>query len=128
MFTKFLTGFLLSIALLAGCSYPSSYTIGRHRGDALVRSVDVEIIENVSGHRYRVAGRVHAHIWRPKWLPRLKLPQDVLVTMLKREAALLGAGAVIDVKRYSRSQFEWDEEHLMGTAVILCVEGENGAL
>jgi uncharacterized protein YbjQ (UPF0145 family) len=38
---------------------------------------------------------------------------------LKKEAALLHANAIIDIKRYSRSQFEWREEHLMGTAAAL---------
>ena len=39
---------------------------------------------------------------------------------LKAEAALVRADIIFDIKRYSRSQFEWQEEHLMGTAAIIC--------
>ena len=39
---------------------------------------------------------------------------------LKVEAASLRADIIFDIKRYSRSQFEWREEHLMATAAILC--------
>jgi hypothetical protein len=39
---------------------------------------------------------------------------------------LLQAEVIFDLKRYSRSQFEWQEEHLMGTAaIILKKEGDN---
>ncbi len=45
------------------------------------------------------------------------MSQEELIEKLLIEAALLDADAIIDIKRYSRSQFEWQEEHLMGTAV-----------
>jgi hypothetical protein len=45
--------------------------------------------------------------------------QDELMEKLKKQAALLHADVIFDVRRYSRSQFEWQEEHLMGTAAVI---------
>jgi hypothetical protein len=73
----------------------------------------------------RVVGRVHAHAWAPAWLPFLLRSDELLYSDLVDEAFSLGANAVMGVQRYSRSQFEWREEHLVGTAVL---RGSEGAL
>lgn len=62
---------------------------------------------------------MHAHSIAPQWLPFLLNSQDKMQEKLKKEAALLHAEVIIDIRRYSRSQFEWQEEHLMGTAAII---------
>jgi hypothetical protein len=77
------------------------------------------IVDHANASDYQVIGRVHAHSIAPQWLPFLLNSQDKMQEKLKKEAALLHAEVIIDIRRYSRSQFEWQEEHLMGTAAII---------
>jgi hypothetical protein len=105
--------------VVTGCSSRTGYVIGGPRTGPLTRSADITIVNHADPQNYHVVGRVHAHTKAPKWLPGLLQSQDELLDALKREAALLHAEVILDIKRYSRSQFEWQEEHLMGTAAII---------
>jgi hypothetical protein len=116
---KITSGFLLMMTLVMGCSSRTGYVIGAPVNGPLTRSADITIVEHADPHKYRVVGRVHAHSRAVKWFPWLLASPDDLLDKLKREAALLHAEVIFDLKRYSRSQFEWQEEHLMGTAAIL---------
>ncbi len=110
---------LLLAAVVAGCSSHSGYVIGAPRSYSQKGPADIAIVDDARLGHYDVIGRVHAHSWAPGWLPWLLMSQDELIDKLLIEAALLDADAIIDINRYSRSQFEWQEEHLMGTAVTL---------
>jgi hypothetical protein len=116
---KITSGVLLLMTAVTGCSSCTGYVIGAPRNGPLTRSADITIVDRADPRNYRVVGRVHAHTRAVKWLPRLLLSQEELLDELKTEAALLHAEVIIDIKRYSRSQFEWQEEHLMGTAAIV---------
>ena len=74
----------------------------------------------------RVIGRVHARTRAPAWLPFLLSNGGELRDALWKEARRMGATSVVGVSRFSRSQFEWREEHLVGTAIrSLGPEAEN---
>jgi len=79
---------------------------------------EVSFIDHPDGKDVVVVGRVHVHSRAPKWLPFLLESERKMLSSLKREAADLDAEFLFDIRRYSRSQFEWREEHLMGTAGI----------
>ena len=114
---------LLLVTVVTGCSSSTGYVIGAPRNGSLTRSTDITIVDHADPRNYHVVGRVHAHSRAVNWLPWLLASQEKLLEKLKREAALLHGEVVFDIKRYSRSQFEWQEEHLMGTvAVILTKE------
>ena len=104
---------------LTGCSTSTGYAIGGSRNSPQTRPEDIIIVNHASASEYQVIGRVHAHSIAPQWLPFLLKSQDELREKLKKEAALLHAEVIINTVRYSRSQFEWQEEHLMGTAAII---------
>ena len=89
-------------------------------------AADVTVLDGGAIPHYVVIGRVHVHSMAPIWMPFLKLSEEQMLEVLKKEAAAINANAIIHIKRYSRSQFEWDEEHLMATAVILSDKGECG--
>ena len=116
---KIISRLLLMMTVVTGCSSRTGYVIGGPRSGPLTRSADIVIVDHGNPHDYHVIGRVHAHTKAPKWLPCLLQSQDELLDRLKMEAALLHAEVIFDIKRYSRSQFEWQEEHLMGTAAII---------
>ena len=118
---------LLVITAVTGCSYSTGYVIGDPLHGSPKPSADITVVEHGERHDYRVVGRVHAHSRAPIWLPWLLVSEEKLLKYLKSEAALLYSEVIFDVKRYSRSQFEWQEEHLMGTAAILLnKEADNG--
>jgi hypothetical protein len=120
---KITSGVLLLMTVVTGCSSSRGYVIGAPRSGPLTRSADITIVDHADPQNFHVVGRVHAHSRAAKWLPWLLASQEELLERLKREAALLHAEVIFDIKRYSRSQFEWQEEHLMGTvAVILTKE------
>ena len=112
-------GFLLFATVFAGCATRRSYVIDELHGGHSTRAADITIVESPEPQDYRVVGRVHVHSRVVKWLPCLLPSHNQLTAKLKREAALLGADVIFDIKRYSRSQFEWREEHLMATAAII---------
>lgn len=107
------------MAEVTGCTTSTGYTIGSPRNGPPTRPAAIIIMDHADPRSYRVVGRVHAHTIAPTWLPWRLASQDKLLERLKKEAALLHADVIFDVKRYSRSQFEWREEHLMGTAAVL---------
>ncbi len=111
---------LLFMTVVAGCATHTSYVIGEPPNGRFTRAADIKIVASTNLHDCRVVGRVHAHSRAVKWLPWLLASQDKLLEKLKSEASLLHADVIFDIKRYSRSQFEWQEEHLMGTAAIIC--------
>lgn len=113
---KMISGLLLMMTVVTGCSSRTGYVINGPRTGPLTRWADITIVDHADPQNYHVIGRVHAHTQAPKWLPCLLQSQDELLDALRREAALLHAEVIFDIKRYSRSQFEWQEEHLMGTA------------
>jgi hypothetical protein len=117
---------LLLLLNAAGCSSSTGYVIGSPRNGRLARASDIQVVDFADPQNYQVIGRVHSHSRAAKWLPCLLATEAKLLRNLKREAALLQAEVIFDLKRYSRSQFEWQEEHLMGTAaIILKKEGDN---
>lgn len=116
---KTISWLLLILVFACGCSSRTRYLIGEPGYGPPVKPSDIVIVEKPDIKNYQIVGRVHAHTKAPKWLPWLLKSHDELLENLKREAALLHAEAIIDIKRYSRSQFEWQEEHLMGTATII---------
>jgi hypothetical protein len=105
--------------VVGGCATHTGYVIGEPRNGRCARATEIEVVDSLQRSDYHVVGRVHAHSRAVKWLPWLLASQKALVEKLKAEAALLGAEVIFDIKRYSRSQFEWQEEHLMGTAAII---------
>jgi hypothetical protein len=112
---------------VTGCTSHTGYLIGAPRNGPLTHSEDIRIVEHGDPQDYHVVGRVHAHSRAVKWLPWLLASQDELLEKLKREAALLQAEVIFDIKRYSRGQFEWQEEHLMGTAATFLKKEEGDA-
>ncbi|NOS72417.1 MAG: hypothetical protein HOP33_21160 [Verrucomicrobia bacterium] len=117
---KITSGLLLLLTVVAGCTTHIGYVIGEPRNGRFTQAADIKIVDSPNLHDYRVVGRVHAHSRAVKWLPWLLASQDRLLEQLKSEAALLHAEVIFDIKRYSRSQFEWQEEHLLGTTAIIC--------
>jgi hypothetical protein len=118
---------LLVITAVTGCTYSTGCVIGTPLHGSPKRSADITVVEHIERRDYRVVGRVHAHSLAPIWLPWLLVSEEELLKHLKSEAALLYSEVIFDVKRYSRSQFEWQEEHLMGTAaILLSKEADNG--
>lgn len=112
-------GMLLIMTAITGCTSGTGYAIGVPLTGPPIRPSAIIIIDHVDPDSCRIVGRVHAHTISPVWLPWGLASQEKLLEKLKKEAALLHANAIIDIKRYSRSQFEWREEHLMGTAAAL---------
>lgn len=108
--------FLLCVS--SGCSFSKGYYVGTIRNDREVNAADVRTPVEVDGAAWQSIGRVHVHYVVPNWLPWMTLSTDEMMDILKAEAATLNAEAIVDIKRYSRSQFEWEEEHLVGTAVV----------
>jgi len=115
------------MTVVTGCSTSAGYVIGGPRGGPLTRPADIIIADHANLADYQVVGRVHAHTIAPQWLPFMLKSQDELLGKLKKEAALLHADVIFDIRRYSRSQFEWQEEHLMGTAAIIIHKGAGDA-
>lgn len=116
---KLIGSLLVMLAVVAGCSTSAGYVIGERRSGPPARPADIQIADHANLAEYQVVGRVHAHTTAPQWLPFLLQSQAELLEQLKKQAALLHADVIFDVRRYSRSQFEWQEEHLMGTAAVL---------
>lgn len=115
-----LQAFLWMLCAFSGCSSSQSYAIGQaFPANRPVRGVDVAILRSDTTGDYTVIGRVHVHSLAPTWLAWGRPSQEGMLAKLKAKAAQLHADGIIDVRRYSRSQFEWEEEHLMGTAVIV---------
>ena len=127
MQTKYASLSLLMMAVLVGCSTRTGYVIEASVHDSPTRPEDIAVIQNPELADYRVVGRVHAHTRAAKWLPWFLSSRDELLDKLRKEAALLDAEVIFDVKRYSRSQFEWHEEHLMGTAAIILNKEDDDA-
>ena len=110
---------LLILTVATGCASRTGYVIGVPLDGPRRRAADIVVVDHGNPRDYHIVGRVHAHTQAPTWLPCLQRSQDELLEALKREAALLRADVILDLKRYSRGQFEWHEEHLMGTAAII---------
>ena len=127
MQTKYTSLLLLMMAVLVGCSTRTGYVIEASVRDSTTRPEDIAVIQNTEPADYRVVGRVHAHTRAAKWFPWLLSSRDELLDKLRKEAALLDAEVIFDLKRYSRSQFEWHEEHLMGTAAIILNKEDDDA-
>ena len=128
MLVKITSSVLLPLTLITGCSSHTGYVIGGPRNGPQTRSADITIVDHADPQNYRIVGRVHAHCRAVNWLPRLLVSEDKLLKKLKSEAALLHAEVIIDIRRYSRGQFEWHEEHLMGTAAVLLKKEAGDAL
>ncbi|HWD93074.1 MAG TPA: hypothetical protein VG938_12085 [Verrucomicrobiae bacterium] len=107
------------MAVVTGCSSSTGYFIGDSRNSAPRRAADVLVVDHVNASDYQVIGRVHAQSTAPQWLPWSLKSREALLQQLKKQAALLHADVIFDVRRYSRSQFEWQEEHLMATAAVI---------
>ena len=102
----------------SGCSLRRSYPISSHEGKSGVEFSSVRVLGTDGSEEFISLARVHVHSRAPKWLPWLLDSPEELLADLKQESAKVGGDYLLNVRRYSRSQFEWREEHLMGTAAV----------
>ena len=111
--------FVLAVVVcsLGGCSFTRSVLIEQEAPTTPVHGRQAEC-RPVSQREHISIGRVHVHSMAPTWLAWLMPSGSHMVDMLKAEGERLGGDTVIEIQRYSWSQFEWREEHLMGTAVL----------
>lgn len=109
--------FFVPLPLLVGCLSQFGYPVedsSETRSYCLQRSAARRACPK---EFCRVVGRVHAHTRAPAWLPFLLSDSGELRDALWEQAERMGATSVVGVTRFSWSQFEWREEHLVGTAI-----------
>jgi hypothetical protein len=77
----------------------------------------VVILEGAPNRPFQIIGKVHSHC-RWNWLFGWGAGGDRRMNEnLRKEAATLGANAIVNVKRERFSQFEWTDVHYHGTAI-----------
>ena len=109
---------VLCVLAVAGCTTTSAFPLGEDDpsgGLAVSETND----PGVPGQEGSVpVATVHVHSIAPTWLAWLIPSRTRMQRMLTAEATKLGADTIIDIRGFSRHQFEWREDHLMATAVM----------
>lgn len=107
---------ILVCSTLICCSYFSrSFTLGQKYPST--SPAQISVVEGTPDKTFEVVGKVHSHCRKNWFFGWGGGRNNKMMEMLKKEAALLGANAIMDVKTTRFSQFEWSDIHYHATAI-----------